>query len=1021
MFTALASYGGITIEFYNPPTYIRDGVRDSLTVRFKISGMAGSGPWAVTSLRLYESDVFSDDQIVSLPNPGYINTQDQWYYYTFQNIVFSNYEPANDGLELYSSVYIAGYSATTPILTRTIHGNLAPATPATLNYSALTDHAMSLYWPTSTDPEGDIVRYNVEYGRSDLTGDGWTHVGTTTNTALAVTGLTADAPYIIRLTALDEYGAMGASKEFGPIRTYKYNPTYPPAVSSVALQSGEMFLRQRFQITADITDQTAQADLDQAILCVYSQSGSHSATLSLDSMDCAAPTDYYRVVDVQKSSIANGYRVTWTICPQATLANDGDSVAVSVKVIDKEQNESTEIANFVVFKKTDLPKNKWTVISHGKINQNFLGNGPGPWDWPASMSSWFQTQSKPDGWMYEIGSTLNSQSKTPVKIHRVRHESFELETWNPATSSYELSATIDTNAHHILLFDWSNPSDFLDALAGLGGHNQANWYAYAAGDSLFALLCKMGVENNISTFVGYSRGGVVSSEVARRLLLHGSKPFQVLLLDAEGWGDGFLTQSGYKDYEFHGWAGTRTDQYRQRISNSGEADCGAEALDQGNDRILQNWPSGFGFSDDMSHKEWPDYFTKSVYITEDSVIGTCLETPHFWKDDDGAHTSSEVKHPTQAPKSPPLDNYGFFNPYFDDYSLAGWCYHGGGGQNRLGASVDDNGQANLCQFAPSIKHNWSKLSENLHYSFLKMSSVAAGLTVNSELALKWNDLLCSESLYPATGIHTIPVDINVDEVGVFNVELTGMTSVTEVNVDNFEFITSDKPTIGSLSLSTNSIPLGSSTILTAHDMLDADGIKTLEIYADKNSNSIPEPTEFLTSKEVTFSSTASLNIETSTFSIGNLQLLARVNDMNDIWSDVHNITLIVVAPQGDKDADLLPDDWESKYFASETNALPHVDPDGDGFDNLAEYIAGTNPTNSASYLTTNIESKDGAGFVLRWLPVSNRVYSIFSTPTLTSIFEKISSDLPYPINCYTDTTGHASSHMFYKIGVKLGN
>ena len=88
----------VTVEFLNPPGTIRDGVRDSLTVRFKVSDMDDYGPWAVTDIYLYEDDVFSDDLIRHIEDPYFIYGEGQWYEYTFSNVMFSNYEALNDGL-----------------------------------------------------------------------------------------------------------------------------------------------------------------------------------------------------------------------------------------------------------------------------------------------------------------------------------------------------------------------------------------------------------------------------------------------------------------------------------------------------------------------------------------------------------------------------------------------------------------------------------------------------------------------------------------------------------------------------------------------------------------------------------------------------------------------------------------------------------------------------------------------------------------------------------------------------------
>jgi hypothetical protein len=57
----------------------------------------------------------------------------------------------------------------------------------------------------------------------------------------------------------------------------------------------------------------------------------------------------------------------------------------------------------------------------------------------------------------------------------------------------------------------------------------------------------------------------------------------------------------------------------------------------------------------------------------------------------------------------------------------------------------------------------------------------------------------------------------------------------------------------------------------------------------------------------------------------------------------------------DASGDGMADAWQIDYFGT-TNALADADPDQDGFSNLAEYLAGTNPTNGQSCLRTGIES-----------------------------------------------------------------
>ena len=52
---------------------------------------------------------------------------------------------------------------------------------------------------------------------------------------------------------------------------------------------------------------------------------------------------------------------------------------------------------------------------------------------------------------------------------------------------------------------------------------------------------------------------------------------------------------------------------------------------------------------------------------------------------------------------------------------------------------------------------------------------------------------------------------------------------------------------------------------------------------------------------------------------------------------------------GDTDGNGLPDWWELKYFSVLIGTDPNADPDHDGVSDMNEYLAGTNPTNGASY------------------------------------------------------------------------
>jgi hypothetical protein len=75
----------------------------------------------------------------------------------------------------------------------------------------------------------------------------------------------------------------------------------------------------------------------------------------------------------------------------------------------------------------------------------------------------------------------------------------------------------------------------------------------------------------------------------------------------------------------------------------------------------------------------------------------------------------------------------------------------------------------------------------------------------------------------------------------------------------------------------------------------------------------------------------------------------------------------------------LPDNWETAYGV--TDSLE--DADGDGMNNLQEYIAGTNPTNASSYLKIDQMTASGAN-TLQFIALSNKTYTVEFTEALGS-------------------------------------
>jgi hypothetical protein len=89
----------------------------------------------------------------------------------------------------------------------------------------------------------------------------------------------------------------------------------------------------------------------------------------------------------------------------------------------------------------------------------------------------------------------------------------------------------------------------------------------------------------------------------------------------------------------------------------------------------------------------------------------------------------------------------------------------------------------------------------------------------------------------------------------------------------------------------------------------------------------------------------------------------------------------------DYNFDGLDDLFQRKHFPLWTcpDAAPGADPDGDGFTNAAEYISGTDPTDSSSVLQVSSVRLDASGATVTWPSAPGKRYQVLSRPHLNSL------------------------------------
>ncbi len=107
-------------------------------------------------------------------------------------------------------------------------------------------------------------------------------------------------------------------------------------------------------------------------------------------------------------------------------------------------------------------------------------------------------------------------------------------------------------------------------------------------------------------------------------------------------------------------------------------------------------------------------------------------------------------------------------------------------------------------------------------------------------------------------------------------------------------------------------------------------------------------------------------------------------DFDDSLQDgEQHYSLLTSGVVSDQDGDGLPDYWETGFFLSTTGGLATADADGDGFDNLSEYIAGSNPMDPNSvfgFISQSVLPSTGhPPYIVEWNSMPGRVYNVYWT------------------------------------------
>jgi hypothetical protein len=162
-----------------------------------------------------------------------------------------------------------------------------------------------------------------------------------------------------------------------------------------------------------------------------------------------------------------------------------------------------------------------------------------------------------------------------------------------------------------------------------------------------------------------------------------------------------------------------------------------------------------------------------------------------------------------------------------------------------------------------------------------------------------------------------------------------------------------------------------------------------------------------------------MNFPTETVAQRIQRILANVTPVAGLTGKVVTGGRLNLARSVDTDGNGLPDWWEQLFFGRWTGTDPNADPDHDGASNLAEFLAGTDPTNFNSALRlTALRAADTNGSVLEWPGVAGRYYRLLCATNLLNGFDSLvltNLAATPPLNTATDAAPASAGPRYYRL------
>lgn len=141
-----------------------------------------------------------------------------------------------------------------------------------------------------------------------------------------------------------------------------------------------------------------------------------------------------------------------------------------------------------------------------------------------------------------------------------------------------------------------------------------------------------------------------------------------------------------------------------------------------------------------------------------------------------------------------------------------------------------------------------------------------------------------------------------------------------------------------------------------------------------------------------------------------------------LWrlSETGSVDLALTDLRGDSDGDSLPDWWETAYWSNRLDGAAAADSDGDGMDNLGEYIANTLPQDADSLLEFTRIAAISTNVQVTWTTADGRRYALVgftNLETSAGVTAAVFTVYGQPEHSWTDTVNGAGGR-YYSVKVE---